>query len=99
MNRYYISYPGGFANEYTVYVVDAKGQARFQAAFPRANRISRRQAIDCGWTRPRKAKQAGEHWFGGFVDSIPLGRGTLADHVTQAKVGTLTAIGLIENEK
>ena len=69
MNKYYVDYPRDFANEYTVYVVRTTDTGRLKSRFPDAERISRREAIRLGWTRPRKAKKDGEQWYGGFASN------------------------------
>ena len=66
MRRYYAFYPRDFANEYTVYAVESDLVARFEAAFPDARRVTRKDAIRLGVTRPAEAKRCGEQWFGGF---------------------------------
>ncbi len=63
---YYHESARGFANEYTVYVVPQSLTSRFEAAFPEADRISRKRAVYWGWSRPREASRDGEQWFGGF---------------------------------
>lgn len=67
-NRYYTNNPRAFANEYTIYVVtNPADEQRLQYFMPNAKRISREQAIERGYTRPRVAARTGEQWFGGFV--------------------------------
>jgi hypothetical protein len=66
MNAYYVLYPRDFANEYTVYVAgDAESAEHLKQLG--AKRISRREAIRLGWTRPRQARKTGEQWYGGFA--------------------------------
>lgn len=66
MTRYYVDYPRGFANEYTVYAVASTDRERFERAFPEAEHISRARAVRLGWSRPREARRGGEQWYGGF---------------------------------
>lgn len=68
MNLYYINYPRDFANEYTVYVVTPELRERFKKAFPDADRITRKSAIERGWSRVKEAHETGEQWFGGFAN-------------------------------
>lgn len=68
MTTYYVEYPRDFANEYAVYAVASSMEGRFLAAFPDARRITRKDAVHLGWSRPREAKRDGEQWYGGFTD-------------------------------
>jgi hypothetical protein len=64
MLSYYVEYPRDFCNEYAVYATtDRKA---FETGRPDATRISRKEAIRLGWSRPKEAKRDGEQWFGGF---------------------------------
>jgi hypothetical protein len=67
MNAYYVLYPRDFTNEYTVYVAGDAESADYLRNHNGAKRISRREAIRLGWTRPRQARKTGEQWYGGFA--------------------------------
>ncbi len=70
MLHYFVDYADycgeHFANDYNVFASTAKGSQKFRDAFPEARRITRKEAIRLGWSRPREAKQGGPQWFGGF---------------------------------
>ena len=69
-NTYWRRCRRGFSNEYTIYVVAADSVERFCCVFPDATRITRKNAIWWGITRPAEARRDGEQWYGGFF-SIP----------------------------
>ncbi len=91
---YFIHYPRDFANEYEIFVVSQADSSRLVDRIPSARRITRKQAIERGITRPRMAKKFGEQWFGGFreSDSLPVYSGTLDEILTSCIQGTLEAI-------
>lgn len=86
MKTYHVEYPRGFANEYHVYVVTPETAQRFSGVFPNARRIDRKEAVELGWTRPRRAKKTGEQWYGGFV--IHDGADSLAAAIADAARAT-----------
>jgi hypothetical protein len=91
MTTYFSEYPRDFANEYHVYAVAADDLADFQEHFPDASRITRKEAIRLGWSRPREAKKYGEQWFGGFWDDglAPCGfEETLASALEECQKAT-----------
>jgi hypothetical protein len=67
MNRYYKLNPRGFANEYTVYVVDAKQALDFESAMKYPTQITRAEAIEYGVRKPNWARRNSQQWFGGFA--------------------------------
>jgi hypothetical protein len=94
MTRYFIDYYRDFGNTYTVYAVSPADVARFRAAFPDAEPISRARAIDRGWTRVRQAKRTGEQWPAGFADPA-AGAATpqsIAEAIDLCREGTQDAI-------
>lgn len=92
MRHYYVHYPRDFANEYTVFVVQHNDSGTLHALFPDAKRITRKEAILLGWTRPREAKQYGEQWYGGFAETGRDHNGTLNEVIDDAEVATDGAI-------
>lgn len=64
---YYARHPRDFANEYDVFVVPRSMASRLEAVYPDASRISRREAVRMGISRPAEAKRDGEQWYGGLL--------------------------------
>lgn len=95
MNLYYIEYPRDFANEYSVYVVPTGEREHFEELFPRAERISRKKAVERGWTRVKEARRDGEQWFGGFGGSAGT-YGTLEEALESARQETLAEMKMRE---
>ena len=88
MRKYFVRYPRGFVNEYTVFVVESPDdEARLRKAFPDAFRITRKRAMQLGFVLPRRAEREGEQWFGGFAEP-QKGFRTYDDRVESAIVGT-----------
>lgn len=67
MKRYYLNNPRGFANEYTVYVIEAEHAYYLERRFPSATRITRADALEYGLRKPRSAKRNQQQWYGGFA--------------------------------
>lgn len=63
---YFERCPRGFSNEYDVFVVPTSMASRCEAALADVRRISRREALRMGISRPAEARRYGEQWFGGF---------------------------------
>jgi len=89
MTRYFVEYPRGFANEYTVYAAPSGFAGTFGELFPAALPITRAEAIRLGWTRPREAKRDGEQWFGGFAETRDYYSSTLDLALADCLVATL----------
>ena len=71
-NTYWRLCRRGFANEYRIYVVAGDNIERFLLAFPEATRITRKEALWWGITRPAEARRDGEQWYGGLF-FVPYG--------------------------
>ena len=98
---YLIHYPRDFANEYDIFVGTKAEIDRLYALLNRSTergsqlrRISRREAIQLGWSRVREAQRDGEQWYGGFA---AYGREPYAHSVQaailSARESTLELIG------
>jgi hypothetical protein len=98
-HAYFVDYGGrDFCNVYSVMVVKIGEAKEYASMFPDAERITRREAIRLGWTRPKEAKRDGEQWFGGFqtryfsatleetiADCLETTRGLMAEQRTMAE--------------
>ena len=66
MYRYFKYHPRGFANEYTVYVVERPEDLESDV-IQVAAKITRAEAIEWGIRKPNWAKRNSQQWFGGFA--------------------------------
>ena len=87
-NRYYIDYPRNFANEYNVFVVSAEDESKFEQAYPKAQRITRKRAIELGWTRTKEAGKNGEEWCGSFCSLGRTAPKNIADAIASCLADT-----------
>lgn len=67
---YYIVYPRDFANEYTIYAVEAGRVVEFLKRFD-AQRITKPEAIRLGYLNPKRDKECFGGFIGGLGASIP----------------------------
>ena len=105
MNRYLVHYPRDFSNEYLIYAGPMEQLHQLKQIFGLRSEngsseyITRKRAIQLGWSRPREARRNNEQWYGGFAGEDVFPSPTLEREIAQAVRATEQVIMEYENAR